>query len=133
MASTAQNNSFRVTGISHGAFDFPDPTGGSIDEEVSWSENRPAGRISPATVMDSYGCKAVAECSMRFTPIARGTKDDLTFTVLEYDGATSGTVTVADMLAGDYHADFNSKPAKHSQHFAYDAANTENLAPISFT
>lgn len=130
---TAASNSFRVSAIAHGATNFPDVTGGSIDEECVWAENRPSTRLSPATALDSYGYKAVAECSMRFTPIVRGTKATLTFTLLEYDGSTTCTVVATGALAGDYHADFNSKPHKHSQHFAYDAASTENIAPISFT
>ncbi len=131
--STAQQNSFRVSAIAHGATNLPDPIGGSIDEKIEWAKNRPSTRLSPATALDGYDVDAVGECSMRFTPIVRGTKAALTFTVLEYDGSTTGTVAVSGMLAGEYHADFKSKPHTHSQHFTYDAANTELIAPISFT
>lgn len=135
MASTAVQNSFRVASIvfSGGAFTFPDPIGGSVDEKIDWAKNRPSTRLSPATAMDGYDVDAVAECSMRFTPIVRGTTGSLTYSLLEYDGSTTGTVVVTGLLAGEYHADMKSKPHTHSQHFTYNAGNTENIAPVSFT
>ncbi len=133
MAYTPNTNSFRVVSITHGAAPIPDPIGGSIDESVGWSETRPGTRISPAVALDSYGIDAVGKGTQRFTPIVRGTSATLTFTILDYVGSASGTVAVATMLAGDYHANFDSKPHVHSQHFKFNAGNTENFAAVSQT
>ncbi len=133
MAYTPNTNSFRVVSIVHGSTPIPDPIGGSIDESIGWAETRPGTRISPAVALDSYGCDAVGTGTQRFTPIVRGTSGTLTFTILDYAGSAAGTVAVATMLAGDYHANFSTKPHTHAQHFKFNAGNTENFAPISQT
>lgn len=133
MTSTSQSNTFRVTDIGHGSFHFPDPIGGSVDEEIGTTDVRPSWRLSPAITIDSYGVMANARTSMRFTPVVRGTKADLTYSLLTYDGTNGGTVVVANMRAMAYKANFNEKPHGHGQDFKYDAGDTENLAPISFT
>ncbi len=130
---SAVHNTFRVSTATHGGVTFADTIGGGIDEQMGWVDSMPGTRISPATAPDSFSYSAQVDCSQRFTPVVRGTKATLTFTLLEMDSATTGTVAAAGALAGEYHADFNSKPHKHSQHFKYDAGGSENIAPISFT
>jgi hypothetical protein len=133
MSYTPLSETFRTVSITHGATSLPDPIGGSMDSQVGVSETRPGTRLSPTVAIDSFGVNAVAKCSMRFTPIVPGTYATLTFTLLEYDNSTTGTVACTEMLATDWHANFNTKPHEYEQHFVYSADNTENLAPISFT
>lgn len=133
MAYTPLSNSFRVSTITHGGTSIGDPIGGNVDETVGTVNSMPGTRLSPATAIDSYKCTATAKSSLAFSPITRGTKATLTYTLLKYDGTTTGTFAVTNMIALGYKASFDEKPHKFSQEFEYSAGDTENLAPISIT
>lgn len=130
MADAACSDTFRVTAISLCGETRPDAIGGSINETVTFLENRPAGRVSPCIAIDAYGCGVTAEYQGHVTPVVRGTQGDTIFTLKTLDGAAA-TITVADTRAGAFSADFNSKPHKNKQDAMFDAGDTENMAPIS--
>lgn len=133
MSYTPVSNTYRVVSCSHGAFSYPDTIGGSVDEEIGQTDTYPGTRLSATSAIDSYKYRAVVECSHSFTPVVRGTKATLTFTLLEYDGSSTGTLVATNAIASEYHGDLNSKPHRHTQHFFSSAGNTEDLAPISVT
>lgn len=128
---SATTNFFRLVSISH-ASSFDDPTGGSITETVTYLENRPGTRVSPALALDSYGAEGDVRFQGMSTPVTRGTKSDLTYTLKQIGIAGStGTVTLKNTRAGAASFDFNSKPYNQSQKFHHDAEDTEDLAPIT--
>lgn len=133
MADSPSHDSFRVTSISGpGSTTFDDTTGGTIDETIGVVSSRPGARLSPASCIDSYDCRCVARSAKRYTPIVRGTAGAFVYDVLEI-GGSSGSISVANMVAGEYHANMNTKPHEHEQHGFYNAGDTEDLAPISVT
>jgi hypothetical protein len=129
MSYTPTQDSFRVESIDHSA-SIPDPIGGSIDEAIGYVKARPGTRIAPATAMDSYDLAATARAGKAFNPITRGTKDDLVFVVFQI-GQGTASITCADMLAGAFKGNMNTKPHEWEQAFEYDSADSENLDPIS--
>jgi len=131
MACTA--NLYRIVTIKHGSTDVvTECTGGSITEEVTFRENRPGTRKSPCIAIDSYGMRCDAEGSGFTTPIVRGTKAALTYTLENFANATTSTVVASNVRAGAARFDFNASPAfKQGQEFVYDAADSESLAPIA--
>lgn len=129
MSYSPTTDSFRVESIDHSA-SIPDPIGGSIDEAIGYVKSRPGTRVAPATAMDSYDLSATARAQKAFTPITRGTKDDLTFVVFQI-GAGTASITCTDMLAGAWKGNMNVKPHEWEQSFEYDSGDTETLDPIS--
>lgn len=130
MADFPSQDTFRVTGASLGGVSFDNTVGGSITETVTFLEDRPGARLSPASCIDAYGCVAEVKFQKPTTPAVRGTKASVTFNLKTISGS-SAQISVDNMLAGAYKADFNSKPHSHTQEATYDAGDAENLAPIS--
>jgi hypothetical protein len=133
MSYTPTSDAFRVVSVLHGSYSFPDVVDWSYDEECPVAESRPGTRLSPSVVLDGYGLKAMVKTSQRFVPVTAGTKASLVITVLLFDGTTTGTITLPNMMALDGHGSGSSKPNNHEQHFVYDAGNVENISPISIT
>ena len=131
MADTPCDNSYKIVSIAHGAVFFYDPLGGGVDETVDFFEHRPATRISPATAINAYGYRATARFGLMATPVVRGTVTGLVFTLQQVDRAANNTVTCARAMAGAAGFSFDGQPHEQRQEFAYDAANTENFAPIT--
>ncbi len=129
MADTPLSDSFRVTSIVH-SITFGDTIGGSVDQRIGWVMSYPGARISPAVAADTFAMSAVARFQTAVAPVAPGTSNTLTFNLLKI-GQSSGTVACATMLAGEFHANFNTKPHEYEQHFEYSAGNSENLSPVS--
>ena len=131
MANDPCNNSYKMTGIAHGATAFDDPLGGSVDESVDFFEHRPGSRLSPCTALNGYGYRAVARFAKMATPVVRGTVSGLVFSLVQVDRTAANTVTCARASAGAASFSFDSQPHEQRQEFVYDAGDTENLAPIT--
>ena len=130
MADLPSSDTFRVTGASLGGVAFDNTIGGSITETVTFLEDRPGARLSPASCIDAYGCVCEVKFQKPTTPAPRGTKDVCSFALKTISGSAA-TISVANIAAGAYKADFNSKPHSHTQEGTYDAGDAEELAPIS--
>ena len=130
MADTPSLDTFRVTGASLGGTSFDNTVGGSITETVTFLEDRPGARLSPASCIDAYGCVCEVKFQKNVTPPVRGTKAACRFD-LKTIGGGSAFVEVANVCAGAFKADFNSKPHAYTMEGTYDAADAEDLAPVS--
>jgi len=119
---------FRVVSLTHNSA-RPLPIGYGINEEVSFLENRPGVRVSPCSVLDSYGCKVSFKYQGKVTPEVRGTTGSCVIVLLTM-AAANVTITVTKMLAGAYQSG-SGKPFEDEQDFVYNAGATEDLAPIS--
>jgi hypothetical protein len=124
-------NVYRIAAISHGGTNFNEPTGGSATEVVEYLKNRPGTRKSPCIAINAYDLEAEAEWQGMITPVARGDKDVLTYTLENFLNMDVGTVACANMRAGAASFDFNTAPYKQRQKFEYDAGDAEDMAPIT--
>ena len=124
-------NTVKIQSIAHGADTFDEPTGGDFDENVVIGENRPGTRIAPCVWLDQYGLRARAAWQGWQTPVVRGTKASLVYTLLQTNGSSTTTVTLANMVAGSSGGDMNSAPHKQTQELVYDSGTSDNYAPIS--
>jgi len=122
-----------VVSIAHGATAFDDPLGGGYDENVEFFEHRPGTRISPATALNTFGYRATARFGLMATPVVRGTISGLVFTVKQVSGGANNTITAARAMAGAVSISLDAQPHEQRQEFVYDAANSENYAPLSIS
>lgn len=121
----------RIVSIAHGATTLANPTGGGYDESVSFGESRPSTRKSPCLWIDTYVCRAMAKFQSLVTPITRGTKASLVYTLQQIGEAANTTVTIINMRMGQSSMDYNTAPYTETYEFIHDAANSEDLAPIT--
>lgn len=135
MAITTAQNSYKIVSVTHGANTYYQPVGGSLQESVDWSENRPDVSVSASAVAaNTYDLTGRVRFEGMQTPVAIGTKAALTFTLLEYAG-TNATVVIASsasqgMLAGPSGYEFDSAPYTQTTDFKYQGTTT---APIVVT
>ena len=127
------NNTKRVVSIAHGADAFDQPAGGNITETVVFGEHRPGNRKAACIYLASYGARAVAKWHGLQTPVVRGTKADLVFTIEQIDGTASSTVTISDVRAGGCSIDFDQEVHVQSQEFVHDSEDSDDLAPIAIS
>lgn len=122
------DNADKLISIVHsGVGTMAQPVGGSIDEEVTWSDNRTGNDVAPTcTKMDTYNCNAEARWQGLATPGAKGTNATLTYTVEEFD-LGNGTIAVANMLNGAIGFDFNSRPFSQKCNFKYGGSSTQPI------
>lgn len=86
---------------------------------MEWIENRPGTDVTPGCVaIEKYDLTARVKFQGHATPVVRGTSDTLTYTLEQFDGGT-GTIALANMLAGAAGWDFDSQPHSESQEFKY--------------
>ena len=132
MSYTPTHDTFRTESISLCGTSLPDPTGFSVDVAIGWVESRPGTRISAATALDSFSVSCIGRTSQAFNPVAPGTSGNFVV-VLFTIGQGTGTLTVSDVLAGEFKGNGNQKPHEFEQGARYNAGDTENLSPISYS
>jgi len=132
MSYNPLSDTFRTESVSVCGTSLPDPTGFSVDAATGWVESRPGTRISPATALDSFSVSAIGRCSQCFNPPTPGTSGNFV-AVLFKIGSGTGTLTVANMLAGEFKANGMQKPHEFEMGCRYNAGDSEDLDPISYS
>ena len=131
MADTCNDAIKRLTGVTHNAAAINSPMSANYQETVDFGEHRPGSRISPASWVKSYSCRASVTNAEFGAPVVRGTSGSLVLTCEQIDG-TSIAITITNMLAGAANADIpHNDVATQTQEFVYNAGNSEDYAPIS--
>lgn len=120
----------RITSIAHGATTLGQAIGGGVQESVTFVEDRPSVRKAPCLSVDQYGLTARAVFEDLVTPIVRGTKASLVYTLQQMDEGTM-TVTLVNMVMGAAGFQFDSAPHNEFYDFTYDSGDTDVIAPIT--
>jgi hypothetical protein len=131
MSYSPTQDTFRIAEIDFCGTTLEDPIGGSVDVSMGWCKSRPGTRVSPAIAPDSFDMSCTAVTSKPFTPVSPTTpKADVTFT-LECIDLSTVDLTCSGMRAGAFKARMSQKPHEFEQSAEYDAADDENVDPIS--
>ena len=120
----------KITSITHGATTLADPIGGRFNETVPFIEDRPSTRKAPCLSMDTYGLVASATFRGLVTPITRGTKATLTYTLQQMDEG-SMTIALVNMVMGPASGQMDSAPHDMTYEFTYDSGDSDVIAPLT--
>lgn len=130
MADTPCNATFKTT-ATFGGSSLGSCKGGSVNMMATYVKTRPGTRVSPAAGLDEMDVEAEVVHEELVTPIALSSAAaSLVFTLTQLDGG-SNTVTLVTMRPAGAQLDFRSKPYSQTSKFTFDAANTENAAPVT--